>query len=183
MHIARGSRRSVACVAARQPGERRLVPVKPVVAEHAVVHPQQAHVAAAQPAQLVLAAAPHGDQLVEAARWVARVRVRPADAAAQVGLEDALDVFVGGTGGTGGGACMVKRSEIGILGETLRQSHGLSVGSEVMCPSSRLWRAAQCLHTLSKELMVASYGLVKTAPPRRHSDRAGTPRAPRRRGT
>ena len=60
-------------------------------------------------------------------------------------------------------SCMVKRSELGILGAALRRSHGLSAESEVLCLSSRVRRAASSLQMQSEETVLASYGPTKTA--------------------
>ena len=61
-------------------------------------------------------------------------------------------------------ACMVKASEIGILGAALRRSHGLSAESEVLGRlSSRVRRAAFSLQMQSEETVPASYGPTKTA--------------------
>ena len=60
-------------------------------------------------------------------------------------------------------ACMVKRSEIGILGAALRRSHGFSAESEVLGLSSRVRRAASSLQMQSEGAVLARYGPTKTA--------------------
>ena len=60
-------------------------------------------------------------------------------------------------------ACVVKGSEIGILGAALRRSHGLSAESEVLGLSFRVRRAASSLQMQSEETVLASYGPTKTA--------------------
>ena len=58
---------------------------------------------------------------------------------------------------------VVKRSENGDLGGVWLKNHGLSVGTEVMRLSSRVWRAAPSLLMQTDEPVEASYGLAKTA--------------------
>ena len=58
---------------------------------------------------------------------------------------------------------MGKSSENGVLGSLWLKGCGLSVGSEVMHRFSRVRRAAPSLQMQPDELLVASYGLTKTA--------------------
>ena len=60
-------------------------------------------------------------------------------------------------------ACMVKGSEIGVLGAALRGSHGLSAESEALGLSSRVRRVASSLRMQSEETVLASCGPTKTA--------------------
>ena len=58
---------------------------------------------------------------------------------------------------------MVKRSENGNLGGLWLEGHGLSVASETLGIFSRVRRAAPSLQMQPDELLVASYGLAKSA--------------------
>ena len=99
----------------------------------------------------------HVDHLRRRARHAAELRVQAARALAQHARRRRAPLLQRER------ACMAKRSGNGVLGGAWLQCHGRPEASELLGASSRVRRAASSLQMHPEELMVASYGLTKTA--------------------